>query len=264
MTATTPLSATAALTGGGQIPLIGFGTWELSGGGAREAVGWALEAGYRHLDTATMYRNEAEVGRAVRESGVPRTDVFLTTKLPQDRARQARATLEASLAALDTDHVDLWLIHWPPGRGAGVATWRDLIAARDEGLATAIGVSNYSLDQIDELRAETGVTPAVNQIRWGPALFDREVSDGHRERGVLLEGYSPFKSGRLDHPVLAEIAARHGTGPAQVVVRWHLQHGVVVIPKSARRDRIVGNVDVGGFALSDDEMAAIDALGAQH
>jgi 2,5-diketo-D-gluconate reductase A len=264
MTTTSPLDRTAALAGGGRIPLIGFGTWRLSGSAAREAVGWALEAGYRHLDTATMYRNEADVGRAVRESGVPRADVFLTTKLPQERARHARATLEASLAALDTDHVDLWLIHWPPGRGAGVATWRDFIAARDEGLATAIGVSNYSLDQIDELRAETGVTPEVNQIRWGPSLFDREVAGGHRERGVRLEGYSPFKSSRLDHPVLAEIAARHGTGPAQVVVRWHLQHEVVVIPKSARRDRIVANAEVGGFTLSDGEMAAVDALGTRH
>jgi diketogulonate reductase-like aldo/keto reductase len=260
MTTTEPLRLTAPLAGGGAIPLVGLGTWQLRGEQARQAVTWALDAGYRHLDTATMYRNEAEVGAAVRDSPVERDEVFLTTKLPPDRADRARATLEASLAALGTDHVDLWLIHWPPDGGAGVATWRDLVAARDEGLARAIGVSNYALDQLDELTRETGVTPEVNQVKWSPKLFDRATYDGHRERGVVLEGYSPFRSGRLSDRVLAGIAERHGTGAAQVVIRWHLQHGVVVIPKSARRERIVDNVDVGGFTLSGDEMAAIDAL----
>jgi 2,5-diketo-D-gluconate reductase A len=255
-----PLRLTAPLAGGGAIPLIGLGTWQLRGGHAREAVTWALEAGYRHVDTATMYRNETEVGAAVRDSDVGRDEVFLTTKLPAERADRARATLEASLAALGTDHVDLWLIHWPPDRTAGVATWRDLVAARDEGLARAVGVSNYSLEQIDELTRETGVTPEVNQVEWGPTLFDRAAYDGHRERGVVLEGYSPFRSGRLGDPVLTRIAERHGASAAQVVVRWHLQHGIVVIPKSGRRERIVDNVDVGGFTLADDEMTAIDHL----
>jgi len=260
MTATEPLRLTAPLAGGTTIPLIGFGTWQLRGDDARQAVTWALSAGYRHLDTATMYRNEAEVGRAVRDSDVGFDEVFLTTKLPDDRADRARATLEASLTALGTDVVDLWLIHWPPDHGAGVSTWRDLVAARAEGLARAVGVSNYSLDQIDQLTRATGETPEVNQVKWGPTRFDRATYDGHRERGVVLEGYSPFRSGRLTDPVLTRIAERHGTGTAQVVVRWHLQHGVVVIPKSARRERIVDNVDVGGFALSEEEMAAIDAL----
>jgi 2,5-diketo-D-gluconate reductase A len=260
--ATDPHLLGAPLASGGQIPLVGFGTWRLSGEQAREAVGWALEAGYRHVDTATMYRNEAEVGRAVRDSGLDRDDLFLTTKLPAGSAGRARATLEASLQALGTDHVDLWLIHWPPDDRAGVATWRDFVAARDEGLATAIGVSNYSLDQIDELTRETGLTPEVNQVKWGPFLFDQATYDGHAQRGVVLEGYSPFRSGRLDHAVLSVIATRHRTGVAQVIVRWHLQHGTVVIPKSARRDRIVSNADVGGFKLTAEEMAALDGLGA--
>ncbi len=248
------------LTGGARIPLLGFGTWRLRGKEAHESVVWALEAGYRHLDTATGYHNEKEVGAALRESGLDRSDVFVTTKLPPDNAGRERETLEASLAALGTDQVDLWLVHWPPG-GAGVSTWERFVQARDDGLARAIGVSNYSIDQIDELTSATGVTPAVNQIRWSPFLHDAETLAEHRERGVQLEGYSPFLAGRLDDPTLAKIAAGHGKEPAQIVVRWHVQRGIVVIPKSARRERIVSNADIYDFELNDAEMAALDALG---
>ena len=248
------------LAAGGAIPVLGFGTWQLKGPSAQQSTADALTAGYRHIDTATMYANEAEVGAALRESGVPRTHVFLTTKLPPERAGKERATLEASLAALGVDQVDLWLIHWPPG-GAGVPMWREFVRAREDGLAAAIGVSNYSLAEIDELTEATGVTPAVNQIRWGPFLFDRAVLAGHRERGVVLEGYSPFRSGQLDDPTLVSIAADLGRTVPQVIVRWHVQHGIVVIPKSAQPERIVANADVTGFALSDEQMQAIDALG---
>nr|WP_233625443.1 aldo/keto reductase [Actinoplanes sp. ATCC 53533] len=242
------------------MPLLGFGTWQIRGDAAYDAVRRALAAGYRHLDTATMYGNEAEVGRALRDSGVPRDDVFLTTKLPPDRAGGERATLEASLAALGVDAVDLWLIHWPPRRGKSVPVWREFLAARDEGRARAVGVSNYGTEEIDELIAATGQRPAVNQIRWGPKLYDAKLVAGHRERGVVVEGYSPFKTTDLRDPVLARIAAAHGVEPARVVLRWHLQHGIVVIPKSVTPERIVGNAQLDGFVLTEEEMARIDGL----
>jgi diketogulonate reductase-like aldo/keto reductase len=246
------------------IPLLGFGTWQLRGDAAYEAVRDALEAGYRHLDTATMYGNEAEVGRALKDSGVPRDEVFLTTKLPPERTGRERATIEESLRALGVDAVDLWLIHWPPSRGRSVGVWREFLAARDAGLVRAAGVSNYDAGEIDELVAATGEKPVVNQIRFGPALWDTEVVAAHRERGVVLEGYSPFKTTNLHDPVLTRIAEAHGVDPARVVLRWHIQHEIVVIPKSKTPERIVRNADVDGFALTAGEMAAIDGLGPRR
>jgi 2,5-diketo-D-gluconate reductase A len=253
---------TVKLPGGGSMPLLGFGTWQISGRRAYDAVKHALSVGYRHVDTATMYGNEEQVGRALRDSGVPREEVFVTTKLPPSEVSRARRTIEESLRALGTDHVDLWLIHWPPNGRARPETWRELLAARDEGLARAVGVSNYSTAQLDELIEATGEAPAVNQIRWSPPLYDAATVREHRERGVVLEGYSPFRAGNLRDPVLAEIASAHGVTPAQVVLRWHLEHGIVVIPKSATPERIESNFDVFGFALSGDEVARIDALGS--
>ncbi len=244
------------------MPLLGFGTWQITGSEATHAAAWALEAGYRHLDTATVYGNEAEVGAALRDSAVAREDVFLTTKLPPDRAGSEVATLRRSLEHLGTDHVDLWLIHWPPDRGAGLDLWHAFGQARADGLTTDVGVSNYSLGQLDEL-SSAGLTPAVNQIEWSPLLFDRAVLDGHRERGIVLEGYSALRGGTLEHPVIVAVAERLGRTPAQVIIGWHLQHGVVVIPKSRDRGRIGSNADVTG-TLSDEAMAAIDALGGQR
>jgi 2,5-diketo-D-gluconate reductase A len=251
----------APLSGGGSMPLLGFGTWQITGRKATQATGWALEAGYRHLDTATVYGNEGEVGAGLAGSGVPRGDVFITTKCPPSNAGRERATLERSLELLGTDHVDLWLIHWTPNRGVGVDLWQAFIDAQSAGLARAIGVSNYSLAEIDELVSATGVTPGVNQIEWSPLLFDAAQLSGHRERGIVLEGYSALRGGTLEHPVITGIAARLGRTPAQVIIRWHLQHGVVVIPKSVVRERIFENADVDGFELSADDVAALDALG---
>jgi 2,5-diketo-D-gluconate reductase A len=253
---------TVQLSGDVPMPLLGFGTWQIRGHSAYEAVKHALAVGYRHLDTATMYQNEKEIGRALRDSGLPREDVFVTTKLLPDDAGRARRAIEASLRALGTDHVDLWLIHWPPGGRSGPDTWRELLAVREEGMARAVGVSNYSTAQLDELIAETGEAPSVNQIRWSPSLYDPDTVREHRERGVVLEGYSPFRAGNLRDETLAGIAAGHGVTPAQVVLRWHLEHGIVVIPKSARAERIESNFDVYGFSLSPDEVARIDALGS--
>jgi diketogulonate reductase-like aldo/keto reductase len=256
-----PASPTVALGDGVEIPLVGLGTWQASGRAAYDAVRTALDVGYRHVDTATMYRNEADVGRALRESGVPRDEVFVTTKLPSERADRPRETLEASLQALGLDRVDLWLIHWPPGDRARPDVWEAFVAARDAGLTRAIGVSNYSPRQIDELVRATSVTPALNQIRWSPALYDERTVRAHAERGVVLEGYSPFRAMRMRDAVLAEIARRHAVTPYQVVLRWHLEHGIVVIPKSADARRIAANFDVFGFALDAGEVARIDALG---
>jgi 2,5-diketo-D-gluconate reductase A len=253
---------TVKLPGGGSMPLLGFGTWQITGKEAYEAVKHALSVGYRHLDTATMYGNEDQVGRALRDSGVPRGEVFVTTKLPPRDVSRARRTIEESLRALGTEYVDLWLIHWPPNGRARPDTWRELLAVRDEGLARAVGVSNYSTAQLDELIEATGEAPAVNQIKWSPPLYDAATVSEHRDRGVVLEGYSPFRAGNLRDPALAEIAAAHRVTPAQVVLRWHLEHGIVVIPKSVRPERIESNFDLFGFSLSADEVARIDALGS--
>ena len=249
------------LPDGVRMPLLGFGTWQISGRRATDAVSLALAAGYRQIDTATMYGNESQVGAAVRDSGLPREQIFITTKLPPQRAGRERETLLDSLSALGTDYVDLWLIHWPPGRGAGVDSWRAFARARENGQARAIGVSNYSLAQIDELTRATGGNPvgqsgAVEPVPVRPAPARPEPSTRCRTRG----GSSPFRAGRLDHPVLAGVAARHGKTPAQIIVRWHLQHAVAVIPKSARRERIVANADVFDIQLNDEEMSAVDAL----
>ncbi len=233
----------------------------MTGSQCYRAVLYALEVGYRHIDTATAYRNEAEVGRAVRDSGLPRDTVFLTTKIPPYDAGRERRTLEASLQALGMEYVDLWLVHSPPRRaGASRRMWEQLLDLRDEGMAQAVGVSNYSIAQMDDLVRASGEAPAVNQIPWAPTLHDPVELEDHRRRGVVLEGYSPFRTTDLRHPVLVEIADRHGVTPAQVVVRWHVDHDVVVIPKSATPERIASNFDVFGFSLDDDELRRVDGL----
>jgi diketogulonate reductase-like aldo/keto reductase len=248
------------LASGVVMPLVGFGTWQLRGSQAYRAVRTALDCGYRHIDTATMYRNEKETGRAIRDSGVDRKDIFITTKLPGEGAGRERATLAASLRALDTDHVDLWLVHWPPGGSASPAVWRELLTLRDEGLARAVGVSNYSVAQIDELAEATGEAPSVNQIPWSPAQHDQKLLAAMRDRDVVLEGYSPIKGTDLRSGVLAEIASRHGVTPAQVVLRWHVEHEIAVIPKSADAGRIAANIDLFGFSLDSGEVARIDGM----
>ena len=254
---------TLTLTGGARIPLLGFGTWQIRGDDGVRVTSSALESGYRHLDTATVYGNEAEVGRALAESGVPRDDVFVTTKCPPDNAGKELDTLRKSLELLQVDHVDLWLIHWPGHGSVNADMWRTFVEARDAGLAREIGVSNFDASLLDEVTEATGVTPAINQIKWSPLLFDAGVLKEHRARGVAVEGYSALRGGTLEHPAIVEIAERLGRTPAQVIIRWHLQHEVVVIPKSVHADRIRSNADVAGFLLSDEDMAALDALGGR-
>ena len=242
------------------MPLLGFGTWQISNRGARQAAAHALEAGYRHIDTATMYRNEEGIGKALGSAGLDRESVFVTTKLPPQHAGRERRTLQDSLTKLRLDYVDLWLVHWPPHGQASPQVWEQLVKARQDSLAMAIGVSNYSLGQIDELTKATGVTPQVNQIRWGPALYEPDMVSGLEQRGVVLEGYSPFKVSNLRDPTLVSIAGRHDATAAQVIVAWHLAHGFVVIPKSVRRERIVSIAEGARINLTADEVAAIDGL----
>ena len=252
------ITRTVEIASGVHMPLLGLGTWQAGGSEAYDAVRSALDTGYRHIDTATFYRNEDQVGRALRDSGLPRSEVFVTTKLPPSHAGSERATLVASLDALGLEHVDLWLIHWPPDGEARPDVWERFLELQGEGLARAVGVSNYSLAQIDELQRATSVLPAVNQIEWSPSLHDAETYRGHRERGVQLEGYSPLKTTNLRDPRLVRIADAHGVTPAQVVIRWHLEHEIVVIPKSSRPDRIAANADVYRFSLSDAELDELD------
>lgn len=253
---------TVTLAEGSRIPLLGFGTWQIKDEDAVRATAAALESGYRHLDTATVYGNEGEVGRALADSGVLRDDVFLTTKCPPNRAGRELDTLRESLELLQTDHVDLWLIHWP-GEGSTTADmWSAFVEAREAGLAREIGVSNFDVSLVDDVTKATGAAPAVNQIEWSPLLFDLETLAEHRARDVALEGYSALRGGTLEHPAILKIAERAGHTPAQVIIRWHLQHGVIVIPKSVHADRIRSNADVSGFSLTDEDMATLDGLGS--
>jgi 2,5-diketo-D-gluconate reductase A len=196
---------TVNLGDGVSMPMVGFGTWQLRGRRAYHAIRYALEVGYRHIDTATKYRNEADVGRAVRDSGLARDEVFITTKLHPKNAGRERATLEASLRALGTPYVDLWLVHWP--QGSLVPVWEAFTALRSDGLCRAIGVSNFSVAQVDEITQATGEKPAANQVAWSPFQHDERVLSAFGSRGVVVEGYSPLKGTRLDEPVLTSVAA---------------------------------------------------------
>lgn len=253
-------SESVELATGTKMPLLGFGTWQLRGSAAMNATLRALEVGYRHVDTATAYGNEEQVGQAVARSGVRREDIFVTTKLPPSRAGRERETLEASLNALALDYVDLWLIHWPPSGGARPDVWERLLELRAEALTREVGVSNYSVPQLDDLQRATGQLPAVNQIEWSPPLFNLGLLEAHRRRSVQLEGYSPLLNIDLRDPRLVRIAGSHGVTPAQIVLRWHIEHQVVVIPRSSNQERIAENADIFGFALSPSDVESLDGF----
>ncbi len=249
---------------GRSIPQLGFGVWQTPNDVAIEAVETALKTGYRHVDTAAVYRNESGVGEGLRVSGVARADIFLTTKVWNDDQGydETLRAMDASLSRLGTDYVDLYLIHWPSAyRGKFVETWKALIRLREEGKAKSIGVSNFEGDYIEQLIAATGVTPALNQIQLHPRFQQKAMRAKHEKLGVLTESWSPLGQGQLlEDSVIAEIAARHGKTPAQVIIRWHLDSGLIVIPKSATPSRIVENFDVFDFTLTDEDKAAIAAL----
>ncbi|MFJ3840776.1 aldo/keto reductase [Streptomyces sp. NPDC090054] len=251
------------LNNGVEMPVLGFGVYQIPPEETERAVSDALAAGYRSLDTAAAYGNEEAVGRAIRSSGIPRQDLFVTTKLWVSDAGEEKAAraFDTSLRKLGLDHLDLYLIHQPYGDVYG--SWRALEALRGEGLVRAIGVSNFHGDRLVDLIDHNEITPAVNQVETHP--FHQRASDQAlmRERGVQIESWGPFAEGRnnlFSHPALGGIAAAHGKSVAQVVLRWLVQRGVVVIPKSVRPERMAENLDVFDFELTPDEMAAVAAL----
>ena len=247
-----------------EIPQLGFGVFQISPDETAEAMTRAFEAGYRHIDTAAAYENEAEVGQAVRDSGLDRDEVFITTKCFNDRhgRDEARRAFEESLGRLELEFVDLYLIHWPvPSQDKYVETWQAFIELRDEGLMRSIGVSNFQPDHLRRIIDETGVTPSVNQIELHPRLQQagaaaRARGARHRHRGVEPAGSGPGAGGGA----IEEIAEAHGKTAGQVVLRWHIQLGNIVFPKSVTPERIEENFDIFDFELSDDEMSSIEQL----
>ncbi len=254
------------LNTGRTIPQLGFGVFQIDPGETAEAVGRALDIGYRHIDTAQMYGNEKGVGEAVRASGVPREQVFVTSKLDNGAHRpdDARRAFDATLAALDLGHVDLFLIHWPLPTlydGDYVSTWRTMLEFAADGRARAVGVSNFQVPHLQRIIAETGVAPAVNQIEVHPYFTNEEVRAFGRENGIVTEAWSPIAQGRvLDDEVVRRVADGVRRTPAQVVLRWHVQRGDVVFPKSVTPARMQENVELFDFELDDDAMQALSHL----
>jgi 2,5-diketo-D-gluconate reductase A len=252
------------LRDGEQIPQLGFGVFQVPPRETEEVVAQALAAGYRHIDTAAAYRNEGAVGQAIRASGLDRGEVFVTTKCFNDDHgyEQAKHALAASLERLEMSHVDLYLIHWPvPIHDKYVETWKAFIEARAEGLVRSIGVSNFNPAHLERIIRETGETPAINQVELHPYFQQRGLRREHEQLGILTEAWSPLAQGKvLDDPAIVAIADAHGKTPGQVVIRWHLQLGNVVIPKSVTPARIEENLDVFDFELSAAEMESIEGL----
>jgi 2,5-diketo-D-gluconate reductase A len=259
------LAPVIELNDGNRIPQIGLGTWPLNDREVSDAVVRAAEAGYRHIDTAVRYGNEAGVGSGIRASGLDRAEFFVTTKLDGEfqGGDLAAAGLEGSLKRLNLDYVDLLLIHWPlPRRGEFISTWKTFERLQGEGKARSIGVSNFKPSHLEKLMWETDVVPAVNQIQLNPSVTrsaDRSYNEGHR---IVTESYSPLGagSGLLSAPVLNRIAGKHGRTVSQVVLRWHVQQGLVAIPKSADPQRMKENIDVFDFALDEEDLTAISTL----
>jgi diketogulonate reductase-like aldo/keto reductase len=249
------------LADGSEMPLLGLGVWQVPDGPETESsVSAALEAGYRHIDTAQAYGNERSVGKALRESGVPREEVFVTTKFyPRAKSRDPEAEAQRSLERLGVEQLDLYIIHWP--EGGPTWAWPGMERAHEQGYTRSIGVSNFDVGEIDALLAEAEVRPTVNQIQFSAFKYRRALLEACEEREIALEAYSPLTTGRkLDDDRVGQIAERTGRTPAQVLLRWCVQRGLVVIPKSTHRERIEENARIFDFELSDDDMRALDAL----
>lgn len=259
--ANTPL---LTLNNGTTIPQLGFGVFKVDPAETTRIVTDALEVGYRHIDTAAIYGNEEGVGRAIADAGIPREELFVTTKLWNDRQTDAENAFDESLEKLGLDYVDLYLIHWPtPQKDTFVQAWTSLEKIYASGRAKAIGVSNFLVPHLQKLLAETDVVPAVNQIELHPAHQQPEVTAFSREHGIEIEAWGPLGQGKyplFELPEVADAAAAHGKTPAQVVIRWHLQTGNIVFPKSNRRERMQENFEVFDFELTADEVAAISSL----
>lgn len=253
------------LADGNLIPQVGYGVYKISDDDAQELVGTALQAGYRHIDTATLYENERAVGRAVRESAIPRAEVFVTTKVWNDDQGydQTLRAFEASAKRLDLGYVDLYLIHWPvPSKDLYVETWRALIRLQQEGAVRSIGVSNFNPAHLDRIIKDTGHTPVINQVELHPYLSQNQVRAANAQRGILTQAWSPLGRGNgvLAEPAVLAVAQELGRSPAQVVLRWHLERGTVIIPKSAHPQRIADNIALFDFELTEAHRAALEAL----
>lgn len=258
---------TVKLNDGNMMPQLGLGVWKAENGGETEqAVRDAIRAGYRLIDTAMVYKNEEDVGRAIAASDVPRDELFITTKLwnSDQGAENVRPAFMKSLEKLGLDYIDLYLIHWPtPGRDLYVETWREFEKLRDEGLVKSIGVSNFEPEHLERLAMETGTVPVVNQVELHPGFNQAELREYCLGKDIRVESWSPIGGSRgntLENETVQKIAATHGKTPAQVVIRWHLQHSLIVIPKSVRKERIEENIDVFDFELSSEEMSVIDGI----
>ncbi len=256
---------TVQLNNGVRIPQFGFGVFQVPPEDTAEAVRQAFDAGYRHIDTAQMYGNEEGVGQALAAAGLPRDEVFVTTKLDNDRHGHDEAvkSLDESLGRLGLDQVDLFLIHWPrPGEDRYVETWKAFEELAAEGRTRAIGVSNFTVANLDRLAAETGTVPAVNQIELHPLLPQAELREYHRAHGIATEAWSPLAKGGelLEDGRLVALAGKYGRTPAQIVLRWHIELGNIVFPKSVTPSRMRENIDVFDFELADDDMATIAEL----
>jgi diketogulonate reductase-like aldo/keto reductase len=252
--------ATRRLADGNEMPLLGLGVWQVPNGPeCVNAVRWALELGYRHIDTAQAYGNEESVGRGLRESGISREQVFITTKFYPRRRADPAAEIERSLRRLGTDQVDLYIIHWP--EGGPTWAWPGMEKARELGHTRSIGVSNFDVDELGRVIGVADVSPVVNQVQFGPFAYRRALLEACERDGVALEAYSTLGTGRhLSDPSVMRIGERHGRTPAQVLLRWCVQREIPVIPKSTHRERIEENAQIFDFALSDEDMTALDAL----
>jgi len=257
---------TLTLNDGHTIPQLGFGVFKVDPDETERIVSDALEVGYRHIDTAAVYGNEVGVGNAIAKSGIPRDELFITTKLwnSDQGAQSAIDAMDLSLSKLQLESVNLYLIHWPRADlDLYVDSWTTLEQLRADGKATSIGVSNFHVPHLERLAAETGTVPAVDQLELHPAFAQTELRAYGAEHGIAIEAWGPLGQGKyplFEMAPVADAAAAHGVSPAQVVVRWHLQHGLIVFPKSNSRERMRANFDVFGFELSADELAAIDSL----
>jgi 2,5-diketo-D-gluconate reductase A len=255
---------TLYLNDGAMMPQLGFGVWQVENSQAASVVREAIDAGYRSVDTAAIYRNEEGVGEAIRSTDVPRGDLFITTKLWNDDQGYDTTlkAFDASLKRLGLDHVDLYLIHWPAWkRDAYADTWRAFVKLKEEGRTKSIGVSNFQVTHLQRLFDETGVVPAVNQIELHPRFQQKALCDFHAEHGIATESWSPLGRGALiDDPTIATLARKHGKTPAQIIIRWHLDNGLIVIPKSVTPSRIRENIDVFDFTLDAEDMRVIEKL----